>query len=38
MEKYEIRVLEYSFHIYEKNSLKIFRSLNSIALIDQTKA
>ena len=27
-----------SFHIYEKNSLKIFRSLNSIALIDQSKA
>ena len=38
MEKYEIRVFEYSFHIYEKNSLKIFRLLNSIASIEQTKA
>ena len=38
MEKYDIRVFEYSFHIYEKNNMKIFRSLNSVALIDQTKA
>ena len=38
MEKYEIRVFEYSFHIYQKNSLNIFGSLNSIALIDKIKA
>ena len=30
--------LIHSFHMYEKNSLKIFQSLNSIVLIDQTKA
>ena len=27
MEKSEIRVFEYSFHIFEKNSLKIFFKL-----------
>ena len=34
----EGKKLIHSFHIHEKNSLKNFRSLNSIALIDQTKA
>ena len=34
----EGKKLIHSFHIHEKNSLKIFWSLNSTALIDQTKA
>ena len=34
----EGKKLIHSFHIYEKNILKIFQSLNSIAMIDQTKA
>ena len=33
----EGKQLIHSFHIFEKNSLKIFRSVNSIVLIDQTK-
>ena len=34
----EGKKLIHSFHIYEQNSLKIFQSLNSIVLTDQTKA
>ena len=34
----EGKKLTHSFHTYEKNSLKIFQSLNSIVLVDQTKA
>ena len=30
--------LIHSFHMCEKNGLKIFQSVNSIVLIDQTKA
>ena len=30
--------IQFSFHIHEKNSFKIFRLLNYNALIDQTKA